>query len=232
MEDWRQSWKIAIPTLTQYGRLRTLIAAITQSYHNPEECPPIVILDNGGGLLNSPTGHELQNYQRAYKIRIIESPFNQGVAGSWNYFAASHGRCIISNDDVIFGQSCISSLLQAAAENPERIIIENDDDYGGFSLFCLNQPDQWLALGGFDELFNPAYFEDNDARWRLLLQGNPSLRVPLKNWCHARTSTMNHASGSEKRIYGTIFRRNLAYYISKWGGAPGGERFVTPFNQS
>lgn len=232
MEDWRRSWKIAIPTLTQYERLGGLIAAITQSYPRPEECPPIVILDNGGDLLHSPTGHKLHNLQQDYEIQIITSPFNQGVAGSWNYFAANHGRCIISNDDVVFGQSCIRSLLEAATNNPERIIIENNDIYSGFSLFCLNQPDRWLALGGFDELFNPAYFEDNDARRRLFLHGNPSLRIPLNNWCHARTSTMNHASGSEKRIYGTIFRRNMAYYISKWGGLPGEERFASPFNQT
>jgi GT2 family glycosyltransferase len=207
------------------------MTAVTQSCPSPEECLPIVILDNGGGLLHSSTGDKLRKLQKHYNIQIITSTFNHGVAGSWNYFAAKLGRCIISNDDVIFGQSCIKSILEAVNQNIERIIIENDDPYGGFSLFCLNQPDRWLALGGFDEMFNPAYFEDNDTRWRLSLHGNPSLRIPLNNWHHCRASTMNHASGSENRIYGTIFRRNMAYYILKWGGVPGKERFVSPFNQ-
>ena len=220
---------IAIPTLTQYHLLarlcaRLLIGAGSEKPHSSK----IVILDNGGNFLNTEAGKSLAKEK---SIQIHIPPYNLGVAGSWNYFAKKIGRCIIANDDVIFDQKAIDELETAAADHPHAIIMESDHPVGGFATFLLNDPLKWLEMGGFDEMFNPAYFEDNDARIRLSLDGNPSIRVKLSSWRHDNSSTLVNSSKDYQRMHKCLYNRNKKYYTDKWGGLPGEEVFTTPFGR-
>ena len=218
---------IAIPTLTQYGKLKRLCESILRDPPvASDEVVKIFILDNGGGLLHSRDGAALSAHDN---IRVVAPPYNLGVAGSWNYFAGHLGRCIIANDDVIFDRSAIVEFQEAAERHHQSIIIENDDPLFGFSTFLLNRPTQWLAMGGFDELFNPAYFEDNDARRRLALARNPAIKIKLSSWSHDQSSTLNHGNLEHKRMFWCLFKRNEQYYVQKWGGPPGSETYKQPF---
>ena len=220
---------VAIPTLTQYGKLLGLCRRLLHEIEpRPSLSIRILILDNGGKLLEASEGRELAANNR---VRIVIPPYNLGVAGSWNYFARTAGRCIISNDDVLFSQTSIHEFEDAANRNPDAVIIENDHPVGGFSTFLLNRPEKWMELGGFDELLNPAYFEDNDARIRLRLAGNPVRKVRLSNWHHDNSSTLNNSSEDYKRMHWCMYARNKAYYIKKWGGEPGNERYNQPFGK-
>lgn len=219
---------VAIPTLTQYTKLARLCESLSAKNFSGEQSEPprIFILDNGGQLLNSSEGRELTEKPN---IAIATPSYNLGVAGSWNFFAREIGRCLISNDDVVFGTDAIREFEEAARLHLDAIIIENDDRSFGFSTFLLNKPNKWLAMGGFDELFNPSYFEDDDARRRLDLARAPAVKIKLKNWAHESSSTMRNGDSIHQRMFWCLFNRNEQYYVQKWGGKPGSEIYRQPF---
>ena len=112
---------------------------------------------------------------------------------------------------------------------PEVVVFEGKDPVAGFSTFYVDKPDVWLKMGGFDELFNPSYFEDNDCRYRLHLAGFPVKKVLLRGWRHDNSSTLASGDESYKRMHWCLYQRNRSYYIRKWGGLPGSEVHSSPF---
>ena len=218
---------IAIPTLTQYAKLVRLCRRIQDDYSNNKSSMPIIyIIDNGGKLAETSAGRMLSKLE---KIIITTPQYNLGVASSWNIFAKQIGRCIIANDDVLFGKRAVDEFTNASECNPQSIIIENDHPVGGFSTFLLNKPKEWMRLGGFDELFNPAYFEDNDTRYRLKLAGQPVAKIKLSDWEHDNSSTLTNSTCEYQRMHWCFFKRNSEYYVKKWGGTPGCEKYKQPF---
>ena len=163
------AWTVCIPTLKRYDLLVRLCLSL-----NAERCRDlnlkIYVLDNGGRLLDSSLWCTSQAQFVFAKPEVIVPKYNLGVAGSWNFFLQHFGACIIANDDVVFAEETIDSFASASMAFPEVVIFEGKDPVAGFSTFYVNNPDTWLKMGGFDELFNPAYFEDNDCRHRLCLR--------------------------------------------------------------
>ena len=192
--------------------------------------PKLVVLDNGGGLARNQEWVNGLNHCEKIVPEVVVPSFNLGVAGSWNYFVNTFGKCLISNDDVIFGEQTFLHFNWSGLASPDAFIITNDDRVAGFSTFLVNRPGEWMAMGGFDELFNPAYFEDNDCRYRLSLKGAPVKSIRLKDWKHDNSSTLAAGDENYKRMHWCLYNRNKAYYIRKWGGAPGHEVFKKPFN--
>ena len=213
------AWTVCIPTLKRYDLLVRLCLSL-----NSERCRDlnlkIYILDNGGRLLDSSLWCASQAQFVFAKPEVIVPKYNLGVAGSWNFFLQNFGACIIANDDVVFAEEAIDSFSSASMAFPEVVIFEGKDPVAGFSTFYVNRPDVWLQMGGFDELFNPAYFEDNDCRHRLRIAGSPVKKILLKGWSHDNSSTLSSADESYQRMHWCLYQRNRNYYISKWGGVP------------
>ena len=202
---------------------------------NSEDCElnlRIFILDNGGGLLDSSIWRNAQQRFLFVIPEVIVPRFNLGVAGSWNFFLKQFGSCIIANDDVVFARQTIQTFASASLAFPEVVIFEGKDPVAGFSTFYVNNPGIWIEMGGFDELFNPAYFEDNDCRYRLRLAGRPVKKILLRGWRHDNSSTLAHGDEDYKRMHWCLYQRNRNYYIHKWGGLPGREINIEPFNNS
>ena len=225
------AWTVCIPTLKRYDLLVRLCLSL-----NSERCRDlnlrICILDNGGGLLDSSLWCTSQAQFVFARPEVIVPKYNLGVAGSWNFFLQHFGACIIANDDVVFAEETIDSFASASMAFPEVVIFEGKDPVAGFSTFYVNKPDTWLEMGGFDELLNPAYFEDNDCRHRLCLVGNPVKKILLKGWRHDNSSTLSSADESYRRMHWCLYRRNRSYYIHKWGGLPGHEKNISPFGKN
>ena len=102
----------------------------------------------------------------------------------------------------------------------------------GNDQFCgmLLTPDLLKRVGYFDENFHPGYFEDNDYRYRLKITNTRMESLPLANE-HKTSSTLNSSEFfKEKNKY--TFQKNFEYYVDKWGGPPGREVYVTPFNKN
>lgn len=96
-------------------------------------------------------------------------------------------------------------------------------------------------LGEFDELFAPAYQEDNDMFYRMRLLGMQYARVKDSLMFHTEGGTLRgcltirEMSGEDrvvmvKAILNAI-KQNDRRYAEKWGGSPTQETFRTPFNK-
>lgn len=121
---------------------------------------------------------------------------------------------------------------------PERISelfagekeVLGESPHPNFSAFAVNRL-CWERVGEFDELFAPAYFEDNDYHYRMKLAGLLAIVCPPAMFYHYGSRTQNEAREDGKPIVtGTLFEMARNRYVGKWGGVPGSEAFQTPFN--
>jgi GT2 family glycosyltransferase len=95
-----------------------------------------------------------------------------------------------------------------------------------FACFAVRPGDFLSKLGTFDENFVPAYFEDADMRYRMMLLGYDGIAVPDAKMLHKWSTTQNMDAPVCSHEQ---FRRNRAYYIEKWGGDHKHERFSRPY---
>lgn len=101
-------------------------------------------------------------------------------------------------------------------------------EHPNFSAFMINKL-CWDTIGEVDELFFPAYFEDNDYHYRLKTAGIKAIVYPPAMFYHYGSRTQNEATKIPV-VTGSLFEGNRTKYAEKWGGVPGSERFVTPYN--
>jgi GT2 family glycosyltransferase len=149
----------------------------------------VIVVDNG-----SP-------HQRPLAATVQRFEENRGVATAWNTGIEMARAPVVAvlNSDCLVEPGWDEALLEAAT-NGRRIAFPYTDHGDGLGF---RQPDQagtagWcfaLALdvyreiGGFDELFNPAYCEDTDywhRAWELGVELSP---VPAARVTHSRRTT-------------------------------------------
>ena len=216
---------IGIPTLHCYNRLAGLIQKLDADDSAPLDLA-FTVIDNGGKLTSSQWMEPLNSVKS--EIALVIPDRNLGVATSFNWFVRRLGQCFIANDDISITKHDLSLMLEGADQNPDSVFIGNQE--GGWTIFWVNRPDTWLSMGGFDEHFYPAYYEDNDAMRRLELANLPRAQVALPGWTHANSSTLHDGSPEYQQAHWVSFHRNARYYCQKWGGLPGMEQYVEPFN--
>lgn len=99
-----------------------------------------------------------------------------------------------------------------------------------FSAFAINK-DCWEEIGEFDELFFPAYFEDNDYHYRMNLEEIKAIVYPPAMFYHYGSRTQNEAiENGLPMVSGGEFENTRARYVKKWGGLPEHETYKTPYN--
>lgn len=161
---------------------------------------------------------------------------NRGVAGGWNEgirraLEAGCEAIAVSNDDVRLWPGTLQKLVRCmedyplvsatASEGPEEYLYPAD-----YSLFMI-RPDLVEKVGWFDEVFYPAYFEDNDMNYRLKLAGYPETRWGGARIDHVGSVTQNW--NGDMVVSHSDFEKNRLYYKTKWGGVPGEETYTMPF---
>jgi len=99
----------------------------------------------------------------------------------------------------------------------------------GWACF-LQREECWRAVGEYDELLWPAYFEDNDYHYRMRLAGLDYVVPAGGAVTHVGSATLHALPEVHRRTVDHHFRLNQAYYVRKWGGLPGEERFTRPFD--
>lgn len=120
----------------------------------------------------------------------------------------------------------IGMLFAGEKENLE------EPPHPNFSAFAINRT-CWERVGEFDEVFAPAYFEDNDYHYRIKLAGMLAITHPAAMFYHYASRTNTEAAENGKPIMSNgMFENNRARYVGKWGGLPGHESFDHPFNNS
>lgn len=90
---------------------------------------------------------------------------------------------------------------------------------------------RWFEKVGYvDVNFYPAYFEDNDYGRRGQLAGAVMGQVIDAKYYHFWSRTIKE--DEDKRIENDFyFPLNKKFYIEKWGGEPGKEKYTFPFNK-
>lgn len=203
---------VAIPTINRADLLNEALA----HYFTDFKETLIVICDNGNQEIVS----------REHNFIIHRPETNLGVAKSWNLlmeFAekqkATH--VLMLNDDIYLGKTeiQIQSVLQIW-KNMDFI-----NSYQQWSSYILTVK-AWKEFGKFDENIFPAYFEDNDAHYRMkLLDMNMVYTEKLNPVIFRNSMTID-----KDETLNENFLKNRSYYIKKWGGVPDKEKYLRPFN--
>jgi GT2 family glycosyltransferase len=202
---------IGIPTINRYDLLKEALQQYAHDFifHN------IYIVDNG-----------YQNIVPEHNVTIMPAHGNYGVAGSWNLLCRTifeqHDYAILINDDVYWGKH-EDQVTEFIEMNGYMDCIASEQHWCNFML----NKRAWMEVGEFDEQFFPAYFEDNDYQYRMRLKRMRYEKADFFNPIVFR----NSGSIEKDPSLNQNFVDNESYYISKWGGKPGNERFRTPFNR-
>lgn len=169
---------------------------------------------------------------------------NIGVSAGWNVgmVKATIKKCthlLVCNDDVILDEGTISKLIYSLLSEADLVTAANRRDVEltefpeydhdpDFSCFMI-KPQQFIdKFGYFDEHFSPAYFEDCDMHYRIKVAGGQAFRRLDAGMFHKGSVTQNW--GGQKVVDDRMFLKNRAYYIKKWGGMPGSEKYLERFN--
>ena len=175
---------------------------------------------------------------------LDNSRTNRGVARSWNL---GRDRALNENADWLvlvsesmrFGASG-GADWEATLRGADGAVVEGVCDGScvevyetgegfcrrgyGWHLIAISTATLWL-VGRFDEVFWPAWCEDSDFRWRLHLAGL-SIRHVDSIDAHLAACEHSLAAGLVAVTWDDHFR----LYEAKWGGRPGAEKFLTPYD--
>ena len=166
------------------------------------------------------------------KWTISASMDNYGVSCAWNQFVRDAKRdgydaVIIANDDIMLYRGTVNALVESLKQDHKFVYAETTES--AFTLFGM-RCDLVDEIGPFDEKFWPAYFEDNDYRYRLRLAGIMPVAVQCSGYLHAKSATLGKFGIERKLMHFHNFDKNEDYYVEKWGGLPDDEKYTTPFN--
>ena len=214
----------------------------------------LILIDNGS---TDGTWKFFVKQQKNYNVFAARFIDNYGVSAAWNYGIRkaidtyNSQYFFIPNNDVLLHPETIDVLIDtlafpdvvlSTATNISGRVASPEDVLGlkrpskkklkpapDFSCFMLSK-EAIDKVGYFDERFFPAYFEDNDYHYRIKLAGLKASKTNQSLYFHYGSRTIkNNEEVRNKSNLGYIANRN--YYKEKWGGRPGKERFIKPFNK-
>lgn len=206
------TFAIGIPTLNRWDLLMPTLHLYLADFPSIK----IYVLDNG----NQPCDVIHPN------IEYIKEPENIGVAASWNklakrIFADGHPFSLIMNDDIYLGKKehDIQNLLHYHGNGKLFVTLKD------FCVFLLPKT-TFECIGEFDENFK-CYYEDSDYNYRLQLKHFKPLRWgALTPIVYRENST-----GDKKPEVHKWSLQSKQYYLKKWGGMPGQEKYFYPFDK-
>tara|TARA_R110002020_G_scaffold470314_1_gene696086 strand:+ start:9790 stop:10515 length:726 start_codon:yes stop_codon:yes gene_type:complete len=216
---------IAVPIMVQGEKLlrhiKTIDVPLKRYY----------ILDNSEGRdpsVDKAIDEICANHPENIKeIVIVSNNQNSGYPGAVNQIIRDNTDCdhwIVTGFDWWVAKDQYKKLLDK--DFKEGVFLgQGMDDMCGFVF----TPSLIEKVGLLDENFFPGYFEDNDYKRRILLANVDTIHCPLLNM-HDRSSTLNSSTRFKKKNQYT-FQQNYMYYVEKWGGKPGQEKYDTPFNK-
>ncbi len=221
---------LVIPTLCRYDRLESMLDSVASSTVKPDQ---IIVIDNGRKLLYKPFLFRHNN------IDIYIPQTNLGVAGSCNQaLRMVKDWWFHCNDDVELEATLIEKMKAAIeTECGDRIPDHNMPymflpDYGVGSAFTCFMMHKSITdvIGWWDEAFFPIYFEDNCFGYRMNVAGVKRKVVEGCKYHHHTSSSIKGLPPDQQEAHHHNFRKLQEYYIRKYGGLPGEEKFAIPFD--
>ncbi len=178
-------------------------------------------------------------------VRTVSLETNRGVAPGWNAAAraASGDVLVFANDDVELGPGALDRLAAVLAERPDAGVVgpvgarwdrqrwehagfvhaddaEECDIVSGF-LFAVRRTD-WEAVGGFDEAYAPASWEEVDFNLAVQARGLKSFAVGGVEVAHEWGISAKQPPwrtirwGGRRELLWSIHRRNRRHFLAKW----------------
>jgi len=144
------------------------------------------------------------------KIVIVNDGIGMGKALNMGLSMASGEYLIVSNNDVVLKGDLGRMFDPEGVTYPKDM--EGSRDHPR-SFYCMPR---WVyeAVGGYDELFEFAFFEDDDLIKRWLDADIPLKRIDIQIQ-HIPGTTLNVHPKREE-----VFKANRQKFIEKWGGLP------------
>jgi GT2 family glycosyltransferase len=206
---------LAVPCVRRYDLLQKLFESAELGSVKPDR---YLVVDNGTTLPAERAAGRI----RLPESTVVYSPGrNMGVSASWNYiFQHCPDWVIVANDDIELGKETLESFV-ACAESTDAEFISSAAG-ATFCLFLMKHG-CYSKVGGFDEVFYPAYFEDNDYHWRMKAVPIKETRVDHAAFTHVGSAWLKSMTPQERGEHDHRFRCNQEYYCQKWGGLPGHE---------
>ena len=191
---------MGVPLLNQPERLYAMLQSMDEGVHH------LVVVDNG----NCVDPVALKVLARCERLTLLQFPYNQGVAGSWNTIIKATPFApywLIVNFDVRWPSHSLAAF-EAAARTDALVLSAGSPPWCAFTL----GEDVVRRVGLFDESFHPAYAEDNDYEQRCVHHGVPVVRSGVLIH-HDNSSTIRHASAAAGNA--RTFGPNITYYGAK-----------------
>jgi len=208
------------------SRLDLLIKAV-KSYNVHEVYDKLVITDVSDNF-------DLKEPEKIFGFnpKIIRPKVHISSTDNFNLY---YKECIDNEDDVMFWtHSDIfflgDDVLKKFMERVEKAF--EDPNWWIYS-------DRWYVIAwrisaikkiGLVDPNLPNYFSDNDQIYRAKLAGYHAIyteKLPIHHEGSQTIASDPMRNTLNMNIFADIFQR---YYIKKWGGTPGQEKFVIPFN--
>ena len=202
---------LGIPTINRSDLLQEALKTYIQTWHKRH----ILIVDNGNQNITSQSDW----------VQIHDPKVNLGVSSSWNWimkraFEMGYTHIAILNDDIVWKKT-ISEIETFIKDNPAGLYT-----FGGTWCCFIVSYDTFLKVGGFDEGFFPAYFEDNDYCYRCRLGG---IERVVDDFFSPEVYR-NSMTIEKNKDLNKNFDVNKAKFTLKWGGEPGKEQYKIPFD--
>jgi hypothetical protein len=162
------------------------------------------------------------------EVVVVTNFLNVGFSGSVNQIIKQNTDCpywCVLSVDWHPKPGHLKRLANRLMEPFTAILC--DKSQNGYSAMVFN-PELLYEIGYLDENFFPAYYEDNDHRYRMKLAGLEWEYFPLE-YKHIVSATIKRDPVLMAKNQKT-FKENGRYYIEKWGGLPGQEKYLTPFD--
>jgi GT2 family glycosyltransferase len=179
----------------------------------------------------------------------VDLGVNRGVAPGWNAAArAGSGDVLVfCNDDVELGAGSLARLARALEEQPDAVVgpvgsrwdlvkgehvswttVEDSSSSGlvecdvvsGFLFACRRET--WTGVGGFDEFYAPASWEEVDFCTAVRFNGGRCFAVAGVAQSHEWGVSRRHPPWARARWDGrsetwrSIHRRNKRHFLQKW----------------
>jgi glycosyltransferase involved in cell wall biosynthesis len=166
------------------------------------------------------------------------------LGGKWNVGMATAKLdgcklAVILNNDVILQRTTIDTIVSrllvgdvqmvtasniaAAVKNPKDIHnyvlpdIAEEPTSPDFSCFGISIA-TWETIGGFPEIYEPCYFEDNHIHWTMMALDMKAIRSTLAPYYHYGSVTQRSKKGGI--CTNDQFARNRRIFIDVWGADP------------
>lgn len=210
--------------------------------------------DRAGELVVALNGIDAQAAGVPPSAHTVDLGVNRGVAPAWNAAArvARGDLLVFCNDDVELGPRSLAGLASALEEHPDAGVVgpvgsrwkiargeagelvkmdgrpagevAECEVVSGFLFACLR--DTWEAVGGFDERYAPASWEEVDFCTAVRAAGRRCYAVGGVRCEHEYGVSHRKPPWARARWDGrsemwlSIHRRNRRHFLAKWAGTP------------